>query len=102
MLAPNCIAPPVEVAEAAPLVADPVAEPEAAAETSPPLAARRVPQRALAIAVMFWRSAAEQSEFWRRQVVPAAWKALEPVVQRQTASVAAQPDAVTAVWMQAI
>jgi hypothetical protein len=104
MLAPNCIAPPVEVAEAADLEADPVAEPEAAAaaETSPPLAARRVPQRDLAIAVMLWRSAAEQSEFWRRQVVPAAWKALEPVVQRQTGSVAAQPDAVTADWMQGI
>jgi hypothetical protein len=106
MLAPNCIAPPVAAAEAADLEADPVAEPEAeaaaAAETSPPLAARRVWQRDLAIVVMAWRSAAEQSEFWRRQVVPAAWKALAPVVQRQTGSVAAQPEAVTAELMQGI
>jgi hypothetical protein len=100
-LAPNCIAPP---AEAEALAADPVAETDdaAAAETSAPVPARTAWQRVFASPVMVWRSVAEQSEFWSRQVVPAAWKALEPVVQRQTGSVGAQPEAVTAELMQAI
>jgi hypothetical protein len=100
-LAPNCIAPP---AEAEALAADPVAETDdaAAADTSAPVPARTAAQRVFASPVMVWRSAAEQSEFWSRQVVPAAWKALEPVVQRQTGSVGEQPEAVTAELMQAI
>lgn len=108
-LAPTCMAPPVEVAltAGAELVAEPetaaalaVAEPETEAAAEPeaeePVAARRVPQRDLAKFWMFWRSSAEQSEFWRRQVVPAARKALEPVVQRQMGSVASQPEEATA------
>lgn len=106
MLAPNCIAPPVAVADLAALVAEPEteaeAEPRAAAEGSIPAAERTVAQRCLAMVVIVWRSVAEQSEFWSRQVVPAAWKALAPVVQRQTGSVGEQPEAPTADWMQAI
>lgn len=107
------MAPPVwvEAADEAELEAEPetaaalaVAELETDAAAEPeaeePVAARRVAQRDLANVWMFWRSSAEQSEFWRRQVVPAARKALEPVVQRQTGSVASQPEAPTADWMQ--
>lgn len=82
------------------LVAEAEASAAAAPEAELPVLARRVAQRDLARFWMFWRSAAEQSEFWRRHWVPAARKALEPVVQRQTGSLAEQPDEPTADEMQ--
>ena len=106
MLAPNCTAPPVAAA-ALPLVlvlsvAAVAAEVLALAAATSPLAASKAPQRCLAMLWMVWRSVAEQSEFCSRQVVPAARKALEPVVQRQTGSVGAQPEEPTALVTQAI
>ena len=106
MLAPNCTAPPVAAA-AFPLVlvlsvAAVAADVLAFAAATSPLAASKAPQRCLAMLWMVWRSVAEQSLFCSRQVVPAARKALEPVVQRQTGSVGAQPEEPTALVTQAI